>query len=158
VEAYREVTLRDYRPGDVEAMYALDVVCFEPVYRFTKRAMRRFAEATGAVTVIADAASELAGFTIAQMEGRVGYVVTLDVAPAWRRRGLARRLMDEAENRIAASGGLAMELHVFTGNLSAIRFYETIGYTRIGLAENFYARGMDALVYSKKLALKHEPG
>ncbi len=158
MEAYREVTLRDYRPGDVEAMYALDVVCFEPVYRFTKRAMRRFAEATGAVTVIADAASELAGFTIAQMEGRVGYVVTLDVAPAWRRRGLARRLMDEAENRIAASGGLAMELHVFTGNLSAIRFYETIGYTRIGLAENFYARGMDALVYSKKLALKHEPG
>jgi hypothetical protein len=47
------VELREYRPGDWEAMYALDLVCFEPAFRFSKRAMRGFAEAPGAVTVLA---------------------------------------------------------------------------------------------------------
>ena len=66
-----EVTLREYRDGDIEAMYALDVACFEPVFRFSRRAMRRFAEARGAVTVLAEVEADLAGFCIVQMEERV---------------------------------------------------------------------------------------
>jgi ribosomal-protein-alanine N-acetyltransferase len=45
-----------------------------------------------------------------------------------------------------------MALHVFHGNVAAIQFYENIGYGRAGLAEGFYGRGMDALVYRKQLA------
>jgi [ribosomal protein S18]-alanine N-acetyltransferase len=146
-----EVTLREYRAGDAEAMHTLDEVCFEPVFRFSRRAMRAFAEAAGAVTVLAEQSEELAGFAIVQMEGRVGYVVTLDVAPAWRRCGLAGRLMREAEARVRAAGGVGMELHVFVGNVGAVRFYEGIGYGRVGLVEGFYGRGLDALVYGKRL-------
>src|SRR5580693_3548905 len=79
-----EVTLRDYRPGDAAEMYALDIVCFEPVFRFSRGAMRGFAEASGAIAVLAEAAGELVGFCVVQMEGKIGYVVTLDVAAAWR--------------------------------------------------------------------------
>ena len=145
-----EVTLRDYKPGDSEAMYALDLICFEPVFRFSRRAMRGFAEATGAVTVVAEAEGQLVGFCVAQLEDNLGYVVTLDVAPAWRRQGLARRLMEEVEARVRAAGGVGMILHVFTGNVGAMQFYEGIGYGRIGMAEGFYGSGMDALVYRKK--------
>jgi [ribosomal protein S18]-alanine N-acetyltransferase len=146
-----EVTLKEYRIGDLEAMFALDVVCFEPVFRFSRRAMRRFAEARGALTVLAEAEGELAGFAIVQMEDRVGYVVTLDVAPAWRRRGLARRLMVDVETRVVAAGGVGMELHVFVGNMGAVRFYEGMGYGRMGMVEGFYGRGLDALIYGKRL-------
>lgn len=145
-----EVTLRDYQPGDADALYALDLVCFEPEFRFSRRAMRAFAEAEGAVTVLAEAASDLVGFCVAQMENNFGYVVTLDVAPAWRRRGLARRLMEAAEGRIRAAGGVGMELHVFKENFAAMQFYEGRGYGRVGMAEGFYGRGMDALVYRKR--------
>ena len=147
-----EVTLREYRPGDAEAMYALDVVCFEPVFQFSRRAMRYFAEARRAVTVLAEAEEELVGFCIAEVDDEVGYVVTLDVAPAWRRKGLARRLMAETEAKVRAAGGGAMTLHVFAGNVSAKQFYESIGYGRVGMVEGFYGRGMDALVYRKRLA------
>ena len=145
-----EVMLRGYHPGDADAMYALDLVCFEPVFRFSRRAMRTFAEAQGAVAVLAEAAGELVGFCIAQMEDNLGYVVTLDVAPAWRRRGLARRLMGAAEDRVRASGGVGMELHVFKENVAAMQFYEGMGYGRVGRAEGFYGRGRDALVYRKR--------
>ena len=78
--------------------------------------MRSFAEAAGAVTVLAEAQGELAGSGIAQLEKQIAYVVTLDVAPGWRRRGLARRLMAELESKAHAAGATAMTLHVFTGN------------------------------------------
>ena len=144
------MTLRGYRAEDLEAMWALDVVCFEPVFRFSRRAMRRFAEARGAVTVLAEAEGELAGFAIVQMEEGVGYVVTLDVAPAWRRQGLAKQLMTDVEARVSAAGGVGIELHVFVGNVGAVRFYEGMGYGRLGMVEGFYGRGLDALVYGKR--------
>ena len=146
-----QVTLREYRPGDAEAMYALDLLCFEPPFRFSRRAMRSFAEQRGAMTVLAEADGELVGFSIAHREGDWSYVVTLDVAPAWRRRGLARQLMEQLEAQARAAGSLGMTLHVYAGNAGAIRFYEELGYSRAGRAENFYGRGKDALVYRKDL-------
>jgi ribosomal-protein-alanine N-acetyltransferase len=146
-------TLRSYRLGDWRAMHALDLVCFEPVFQFSRGAMRAFAEAPAAVTVLAEAQGELAGFCLAQLDERTGYVVTLDVAPAWRRRGLARQLMAEVESRLQSAGAVEMELHVFTGNAEAIRFYESIGYARVGVVQNFYAQGLHALLYRKTLNL-----
>jgi ribosomal protein S18 acetylase RimI-like enzyme len=145
-----EVTLRQYRPGDWEAMYALDVACFDLAFQFSRRAMRYFAEARRAVSVLAEADGELVGFCIAEVDEQVGYVVTLDVAAAWRRRGLARRLMAEVETRVRVAGGLGMALHVFNENAGAMQFYESIGYGRVGMAEGFYGRGLDALVYRKR--------
>jgi ribosomal-protein-alanine N-acetyltransferase len=146
-----EITLRDYRHGDWEAMYALDLVCFEPVFQFSRRAMRSFAEEPGAVALLAEADAGLAGFCIAHLEEKTGYVVTLDVAPAWRRRRVARLLMEEVEARVRAEGGISMTLHVYTGNVGAMQFYESLGYGRVSIAKGFYGRGMDALVYRKKL-------
>lgn len=144
------VVLREYRAGDWERMHALDVECFEPEFRFSRRVMRGFAEDPGAMTVLAEARGDLVGFCVVQMEGQVGYVVTLDVAAAWRRRGLARRMMEEVEAKARAAGGAGMALHVFAGNAGAMRFYEGIGYGRAGRVEGFYGRGLDALVYRKR--------
>jgi len=155
-----DITLRDYRPSsenrDWEAMYALDLDCFEPAFRFSRRAMRSFAQAPHAITLLLESrtinnAAQLAAFSIAHIEGSTAYVVTLDVASAFRRRGLARRLMAETELRARTAGAHEVALHVFTGNTAAIQLYESLGYNRTGLAENFYARNLDALIYRKKL-------
>jgi ribosomal-protein-alanine N-acetyltransferase len=46
-----------------------------------------------------------------------------------------------------------MELHVFTGNEAAIRFYERLRYERIAMRRRFYGgEGLDAFVYRKELA------
>jgi [ribosomal protein S18]-alanine N-acetyltransferase len=152
-----EVSLRDYRADDLEAMFRLDVVCFAPEFCFDRASMQVFAEERGAIAVVAEAVGGgLAGFVIVHLErvgaGWRGYVVTLDVAEEWRRRGLAGMLMREAEARVAAAGGRWMELHVFTGNAAAIRFYERLGYERIGMIRRFYgAAGLDAFVYRREI-------
>jgi len=81
----------------------------------------------------------------------VGYVVTLDVAEEFRRRGLARQLMEAMEHQAMDAACAVVGLHVFVGNESAIHFYERAGYERVGDVPDFYGEGLNAWVYRKKL-------
>lgn len=151
------VSIRDYGIGDWIEMFRLDEQCFVEPFRFDLTTMRSFAENPRAVVRVAmqdDGA--MIGFVIIHIEerphGRIGYVVTLDVAQAWRRRGVAAMLVRDVEERAERAGAVAMELHVYTENASAIRFYEKMGYSRYGLHEHFYGRvGLSAFEYSKRL-------
>ena len=60
--------------------------------------------------------------------------------------------MAETESRALGAGASEIALHVFTGNTDAINFYESLGYSRLRMAENFYARGVHALVYKKQMS------
>jgi ribosomal protein S18 acetylase RimI-like enzyme len=73
------------------------------------------------------------------------------VAPGHRRKGLAGELMQRAEEQAREAGCAAVVLHVFTGNATAIRFYERRGYLFSQLVAGFYGSGTDALVYRKQL-------
>ena len=149
--------LREYSSNDLRAIFALDEVCFEPPFRFSERAMRQFAEARNALTVIAEDESNrvIAGFCIAHLErarkGLVTYVVTLDVAPAYRRHGLAHEMMQSVERQAADADCEAVELHVWVDNEAAISFYEREGYERTHMVKSFYGLGRHAYVYRKSL-------
>ena len=152
-----EIFFRDYRATDLEAMFQLDEACFAEEFRFDRESMREFAEERNAMVRIAETArGEIAGFVIVHVErvvtGWRAYVVTLDVAVECRQRGLARRLMREVEASAMAAGVRWMQLHVFTGNAGAIRFYERMGYEQIRTQTDFYGEaGLDAFVYGKEL-------
>jgi ribosomal-protein-alanine N-acetyltransferase len=148
--------LRGYLPPDLDALVALDNICFDPPFRFSRSAMRSFVQARNARVTLAEATDgSLAGFCILHVQHAqpqaMGYIVTLDVAPGHRRRGLAGDLMARAEQQALDAGCAAVALHVFTGNAAAIRFYERRGYVFSHRAASFYGRGTDALVYHKEL-------
>ena len=145
--------LREYRPGDLLAMFRLDQVCFEARFRFSLHAMRDFAEAPGAVSVAAVADGAMVGFAIAEVEGDVAYLVTIDVDPEWRRGGLAKAMMGWIVARAWDRGGRRVELHVFSENETAIRFYERLGFAEAGTVQDFYGRGVDALYYVRAIDL-----
>jgi ribosomal-protein-alanine N-acetyltransferase len=117
--------------------------------------MRRFAEAKKARVVIAVESDGLVGFVILHVEageeGRNGYVVTLDVVPAFRRKGIAALLMDAVEEQARADGCSAIVLHVFAENEAAVKFYAHAGFARSRRDEGFYGPGLDAWVYYKLL-------
>jgi ribosomal-protein-alanine N-acetyltransferase len=154
------IELRPYRVNDLAAMHALDVVCFEKPFRFSRGAMRRFVATKKARVVIADEGETVAAFVILHIEDDgqrcVGYIVTLDVSPGYRRRGLAGRLMQEVEQQALREGCIAIALHVFTGNEAAIRFYAGRGFVRSYREVDFYGTGMDAWVFHKPLSSARE--
>ncbi len=155
--------LRSYTNADLEQLVTMDAACFAAEFLFDRESMRHFAEARNALTFVAEAEDRiLIGFVITHLEGRGaekrGYLVTLDVAPAHRRAGVARSLLQTTEDHASASGARRMELHVSVANEAAMRFYEKQDYRRIGLEEAFYgAAGRDAYVYRKKLQIPPRP-
>ncbi len=136
-------------------MVALDDLCFEPAFRFSRTEMRRYAEAKRARVVIASYGETLAGFCILHIEGTpgvpVGYVVTLDVAPAMRRRGVATQLMLSVGELAWQDACRTIMLHVDIRNAAAIGFYERLGFRGAGSVNSFYGPGRDALVLRAEL-------
>lgn len=149
--------LREYNSSDLGTIFALDEVCFEAPFRFSKRAMQQFAEARNALTVVAEneATGEIEGFCIAHVErpgkGLRAYVVTLDVAPQYRRHGIAGQIIRRVEQQAVEADCDSMELHVSVDNEGAIAFYEAENYERSHVVKSFYGLGRHAYVYRKAI-------
>jgi ribosomal protein S18 acetylase RimI-like enzyme len=71
---------------------------------------------------------EVVGSVMAGYEGHRGWINYLAVSPAHRRRGLGRRLMEEAERRLAECGCPKINLLVRKSNTEVIAFYQALGY------------------------------
>ena len=62
-----------------------------------------------------------------QTSTREAHIEDLYVKPAYRRRGLGTRLMEEAMKRIREKGVGNVEVSVLSDNVKAVRFYEKFG-------------------------------
>lgn len=71
---------------------------------------------------------QLVGSAIATFDGRKGWINRLAVAPAWRRRGIARRLIGEAEDRLRRRGALVVAALVERENTASIALFQACGF------------------------------
>src|SRR5687767_2077333 len=144
--------LRDARPRDLESLWRLDQVCFEPGIAYSRRQLSRFLQLPGAVCVVAETGPELCGFALAYSEpADLAHVVTLDVHPTFRRRGLGRNLIESVLARAAAGGAKRAVLEVDVRNAGAIQFYRELGFRQSGLLPAYYGPGRDAFEMSRGL-------
>jgi ribosomal protein S18 acetylase RimI-like enzyme len=66
---------------------------------------------------------------MAGYDGHRGWINYLGVSPRRRRAGLGRRIMEEAQRRLAALGCPKINLQVRTSNSEALAFYQRLGFT-----------------------------
>jgi ribosomal-protein-alanine N-acetyltransferase len=164
----RQLEMRGYERGDLKQMVELDEACFAPPYRFSREAMRNFAEARNAWVTVAESEGRIVGFCIVHRErgelsnpdssdldfseldfSDLGYVVTIDVEKSFRGLGVGKKMLMEGESWVKSWKGAGMLLHVFTGNDDAVRFYERMRYGRVEVQRGFYGPGLDAAMYWK---------
>ena len=148
---------RPFHPDDFAQLYAIEEVCFQPPLRFRRRYIRRLAESPHTITWIAEEDGRMAGFAVADcshtIDGIFAYIQTIEVLPAFRRRGVGSELLRRIEDSVRTRGAEAIWLHVDPQNAGAIRLYESHGYACEGRKENYYAQGHAALIYRKPLEL-----
>ena len=65
---------------------------------------------------------------MAGYEGHRGWINYLAVHLQYRRSGIGRRMMEEAESRLRAAGCPKINLQVRTENAEVIEFYKRIGF------------------------------
>ncbi len=76
----------------------------------------------------------------------LGWVTTLAVLPAYRRRGIARALLSAGEEALGMS---RIRLSVRASNHAAVQLYKRMGYQIVDRWQGYYAGGEDALVLQK---------
>jgi ribosomal-protein-alanine N-acetyltransferase len=103
------------------------------------------------VYVAADG-KEILGFVIINMQGGfIGYIQTIGVAPEWRSRGIGRRLVAFAEERIFRDSPNVF-ICVSSFNPDAQRFYRSLGYEVIGDLKDFIVHGYSEILLRKTIA------
>jgi ribosomal-protein-alanine N-acetyltransferase len=106
-------------------MTALDAACFEPGWNYPPEVMADFLLAPGAQALGAFEGETLAAFILWIRRE----IITLDVAPRHRRRGLGRTLMRRAMRAIGKRGYRRACLQVDRDNAPAIALYASLGFT-----------------------------
>ena len=79
-------------------------------------------------------------------------ILTVGVVPDHRGKGIAKALMALITDWAKAQGSTAMMLEVKTDNIEAIGLYETLGYSKLNVRNNYFGAGLDALVMRKELS------
>lgn len=146
---------RPYQPGDFASLYAIEEICFQPPLRFARAYMRQLVTSSCGATWVAEEGGQMAGFAIVEWPNTgpqiLAYIATLEVAPEYRRRGIAGELLRRLQASAQNAGAVLIWLHVDAENTVAIRIYEAHGYVCQGREENYYARRRAALIYAKPL-------
>jgi len=151
------LNLREYRPADFERLLEIDQICFVEGIAYSSEEMRHFLTRPSAVRIVGEEAGKIKGFVIAdrfrprRSDQSMGQIITIDVLPEARRSGLGSSLLNAAEEKIKAAGGVYVSLETAVDNFAALRFYKKHGYVGLKILPNYYLDSIDALLMGKKL-------
>jgi ribosomal-protein-alanine acetyltransferase len=122
-------------------LYEIEKQCFGQE-AFTKQQLIYLLTAYNAIGLAARVNSEIAGFAIARVDiGRntsFGHILTIDIAPAYRRKGIAQKLLQEIETIFREKGIKECRLEVREDNVAALNLYQKLGYKKVGKLEKYY--------------------
>lgn len=101
----------------------------------------------------------LGAFEKEELIGFVSFSVAIDtcdietvlVKSDYRRRGIARTLIENAEKIIKNLGVKKVFLEVRETNMPAITLYGGLGFDKISIRKNYYLDGENAIVMAKEL-------
>ena len=93
---------------------------------------------------------ELVGYLIISRYVDAWHVMNIAVAPEYRRKGIARRLMERLFEVTARDARRGYTLEVRVSNEAAIRLYEELGFRARGVRRGYYTDNReDALIMWK---------
>jgi ribosomal-protein-alanine N-acetyltransferase len=163
VEAPVRLTVREAATADAAALTAIDALCFPPEDRYARGLMEDILQGKFLVDTVDRVSTQLAaergalgtekivGFMTVARDRGFGLIVTVDVHPEHRRRGVARILLRAGEAKLREWGVTSAVLTVGTRNAAAQRLYDKEGYTVYRRIPGYYESGDDALEMHKRL-------
>lgn len=143
--------IREFRPSDLGALYAIDQSCYSPAIAYSLAELRWYLRLPGAACFVAEMRKDILGFILSAHRGTHGHIITIDVAAPHRRSSVGTALLAKAELDFGDAGATEVWLETATNNNAAIAFWHDRGYRTRGRMKNYYPGGIDAFAMSKRL-------
>lgn len=153
--------LRAAGPFDLDLLAALQQACFDPARgeswgeRWDRNAFGALLDSPVVFALLAEAAGEPVGFTLARVAAGEAELLLIGVVPAARRAGHGMALLEATAVRARACGAAELFLEVAEDNFAAQRLYRGAGFAEVGRRRNYYHRQdgyTDALIMRRSLA------
>ena len=146
------MTLRLAEAADADALHVLHAAAFDAPWPAAE--IERLMRIMGDFAVLAEAQA-LQGFVLVRTVADEAEILTLAVAPPFRRQGVGRTLVEAAALQASLRGARSFFLEVAEDNPAALALYEETGFKAVGLRRAYYARPnaapADALVLRRPL-------
>lgn len=125
----------------LDRLYEIEMKCFE-TEAFTKQQIAYLITDSNSVILVSRVKDEVVGFVIGKTymdkKPAAGQILTIDVSPKHRRKGIGQRLLHEIEKTLKDKGVKICYLEVRENNFVALSLYQKLGYKRVGRLENYY--------------------
>ncbi len=149
------ITYREMLAFDLPVIVSME----REVYRADAWSMGQFKEELAGVPrnryyiVAQDEESHIVGYAGAFSPdvGLDADVLTLTVAPSFRRQGIGRAMLDQLIMWAKTRKAPALFLEVREGNVEASPLYESAGFEPISTRSNYYSLGVNAVIMKKDL-------
>ncbi len=137
--------LRPYRQGDLSRLHEIDQVCFPRDVAYSRSELRFYLHHPASVSHVADSSGGILGFVVGMIRrDRTGHVITLDVVPEARRKGIGTALISKLHWELVRREITRVVLEVGVDNVVARLFYERLGYQYEGIIPGYYGGKTDA--------------
>jgi len=147
------ITLEDASLKYLDRVYEIEKECFDEE-AFTKKQIALLLIDYNSISLIARENGEITGFIVGivypDRKTFSGHILTIDVSPSHRRRGIGQRLLEEMESIFIQRSVQVCLLEVREDNAAAISLYHKLRYKEIGRLENYYGNA-DGLYLKKVL-------
>lgn len=131
-----KVRIRSMESGDVRQAAEMERAYFgEP---WSEQGFLEALEAPHTLFLTAVLGEKLVGYCGIYLSLDEGEITNVAVLREYRGRGIGRRLLEELQRRTRILGVNTLFLEVRVSNESAVRLYESCGFTEIGFRRNFY--------------------
>ncbi|MGB9684038.1 MAG: ribosomal protein S18-alanine N-acetyltransferase [Candidatus Bathyarchaeales archaeon] len=135
------LTIEDASIRHLDRLYEIEIECFKRE-AFTKQQIAQLLTSPNSISLIARENDKIVGFIIGMltMEDNmlVGHVLTVDVSPSHRRRGVGIHLLHEIEKIFKGKQARICRLEVREDNIAALSLYQKLGYKKVAKLEYYY--------------------
>jgi len=126
----------------LDKLCEIEAQCFAQE-AFTKRQMAYLLKDYNTIGLVAKVNGDIAGFIISQVEVEndtlYGHIITINVSPAYRRKGIASKMLEETELILKEKRITECRLEVREDNSAALKLYQNGGYQEVGRLEKYYS-------------------
>jgi [ribosomal protein S18]-alanine N-acetyltransferase len=130
------VSVRYMKLSDIPAVLAIETQAFTSPW--SEESLRSEVGAHGSVARVAVYRGNIAGFVMARTVLDEAQLLHIAVMQEYRRRGIARLLMEDLIDFLRSSGTVKIFLEVRISNIAAINLYRSLDFTGCGTRTCYY--------------------
>lgn len=126
------------------ALARLERRCYPPRIAFSAATLAQWLRAEDSLLLVLWREREPVACLVSEL--RPCHIVTIDVAPGWRRQGLGRRLLRDALFLLRRRGCRRVLSEVATDNTPSLKLHQSFGFRTVSRMAHYYADGRDAFL------------